>query len=47
MPGDSERAVRHGHPGVICNMNFGGMLEHGQVLRSMELFASKVMPQLA
>jgi alkanesulfonate monooxygenase SsuD/methylene tetrahydromethanopterin reductase-like flavin-dependent oxidoreductase (luciferase family) len=32
---------------VICNMNFAGMLEHRQVLRSMELFAAKVMPQLA
>jgi hypothetical protein len=32
---------------VICNMNFAGMLEHRQALRSMELFASKVMPQLA
>src|SRR6266511_3252490 len=36
-----------GIQGVICNMNFAGMLEHGQVLCSMELFASKVMPQLA
>jgi hypothetical protein len=32
---------------VICNMNFAGVLEHRQVLGSMELFASKVMPQLA
>jgi alkanesulfonate monooxygenase SsuD/methylene tetrahydromethanopterin reductase-like flavin-dependent oxidoreductase (luciferase family) len=32
---------------VICNMNFAGVLEHRQVLRSMDLFASKVMPQLA
>jgi alkanesulfonate monooxygenase SsuD/methylene tetrahydromethanopterin reductase-like flavin-dependent oxidoreductase (luciferase family) len=31
---------------VICNMNFSGVLEHRQVLRSMELLASKVMPQL-
>jgi alkanesulfonate monooxygenase SsuD/methylene tetrahydromethanopterin reductase-like flavin-dependent oxidoreductase (luciferase family) len=31
---------------VICNMNFAGVLEHRQVLHSMELFASKVMPQL-
>jgi alkanesulfonate monooxygenase SsuD/methylene tetrahydromethanopterin reductase-like flavin-dependent oxidoreductase (luciferase family) len=31
---------------VICNMNFAGVLEHRQVLRSMELFAAKVMPQL-
>jgi alkanesulfonate monooxygenase SsuD/methylene tetrahydromethanopterin reductase-like flavin-dependent oxidoreductase (luciferase family) len=31
---------------VICNLNFAGVLEHRQVLRSMELFASKVMPQL-
>jgi hypothetical protein len=32
---------------VICNMNFAGVLEHRQVLHSMTLFASKVMPQLA
>ena len=32
---------------VICNMNFAGVLEHRQVLGSMELFASKVMPRLA
>lgn len=32
---------------VICNMNFAGVLEQRQVLRSMELFASKVMSQLA
>jgi alkanesulfonate monooxygenase SsuD/methylene tetrahydromethanopterin reductase-like flavin-dependent oxidoreductase (luciferase family) len=28
----------------ICNFAFGGM-EHGKVLRSMELFAKEVMPQ--
>jgi hypothetical protein len=27
-------------------MNFAGVLDHRQVLHSMELFASKVMPQL-
>lgn len=32
---------------VICNMNFAGVLERRQVLRSMELFASKVMAPLA
>jgi alkanesulfonate monooxygenase SsuD/methylene tetrahydromethanopterin reductase-like flavin-dependent oxidoreductase (luciferase family) len=32
---------------VICNMNFAGVLDHRQVLDSMQLFASKVMPQLA
>jgi alkanesulfonate monooxygenase SsuD/methylene tetrahydromethanopterin reductase-like flavin-dependent oxidoreductase (luciferase family) len=32
---------------VICNMNFAGALDHRQVLRSMELFASQVMPHLA
>jgi len=32
---------------VICNMNFAGVLEHRQVLDSMQLFAAKVMPQLA
>jgi alkanesulfonate monooxygenase SsuD/methylene tetrahydromethanopterin reductase-like flavin-dependent oxidoreductase (luciferase family) len=31
---------------VICNMNFAGVLEHRQVLHSMQLFASTVMPQL-
>jgi alkanesulfonate monooxygenase SsuD/methylene tetrahydromethanopterin reductase-like flavin-dependent oxidoreductase (luciferase family) len=31
---------------VICNMNFAGVLEHRQVLHSMQLFATKVMPQL-
>jgi alkanesulfonate monooxygenase SsuD/methylene tetrahydromethanopterin reductase-like flavin-dependent oxidoreductase (luciferase family) len=31
---------------VICNMNFAGVLDHRQVLRSMELFASQVMPHL-
>jgi len=31
---------------VICNMNFAGVLDHRQVLRSMELFASQVMPYL-
>jgi alkanesulfonate monooxygenase SsuD/methylene tetrahydromethanopterin reductase-like flavin-dependent oxidoreductase (luciferase family) len=30
----------------ICNFAFGGM-EHGKVLRSMELFAKEVMPQFA
>lgn len=32
---------------VICNMNFAGVLEHRQVLDSMQLFVAKVMPQLA
>jgi hypothetical protein len=32
---------------VICTMNFAGVLEQRQVLRSMELCASKVMPPLA
>ena len=32
---------------VICNMNFAGVLEHRQVLDSMQLFAANVMPQLA
>ena len=32
---------------VICNMNFAGVLDHRQVLDSMQLFATKVMPQLA
>jgi alkanesulfonate monooxygenase SsuD/methylene tetrahydromethanopterin reductase-like flavin-dependent oxidoreductase (luciferase family) len=32
---------------VICNMNFAGVLEHRRVLDSMQLFAAKVMPQLA
>jgi alkanesulfonate monooxygenase SsuD/methylene tetrahydromethanopterin reductase-like flavin-dependent oxidoreductase (luciferase family) len=32
---------------VICNMNFAGVLDHRQVLHSMQLFAAKVMPQLA
>jgi alkanesulfonate monooxygenase SsuD/methylene tetrahydromethanopterin reductase-like flavin-dependent oxidoreductase (luciferase family) len=32
---------------IICNLNFAGMLEHRQALRSMELFASKVMARLA
>jgi alkanesulfonate monooxygenase SsuD/methylene tetrahydromethanopterin reductase-like flavin-dependent oxidoreductase (luciferase family) len=31
---------------VVCNMNFAGVLEHRQVLHSMQLFASEVMPQL-
>jgi len=32
---------------VICNMNFAGVLDQRQVLRSVELFATKVMPQVA
>jgi natural product biosynthesis luciferase-like monooxygenase protein len=32
---------------VICWFNPGGMVAHDHVLRSMDLFASKVMPQLA
>jgi alkanesulfonate monooxygenase SsuD/methylene tetrahydromethanopterin reductase-like flavin-dependent oxidoreductase (luciferase family) len=32
---------------VICNLNFAGVLEQRQVLDSMQLFAAKVMPQLA
>jgi alkanesulfonate monooxygenase SsuD/methylene tetrahydromethanopterin reductase-like flavin-dependent oxidoreductase (luciferase family) len=32
---------------VICNMNFAGVLDHRQVLHSMQLFAAKVMPRLA
>ena len=32
---------------VICNMNFAGVLDHRQVLHSMQLFAASVMPQLA
>ena len=32
---------------VICNMNFAGVLDHRQVLHSMQLFAANVMPQLA
>jgi alkanesulfonate monooxygenase SsuD/methylene tetrahydromethanopterin reductase-like flavin-dependent oxidoreductase (luciferase family) len=31
---------------VICWFNIGGMLPHAQVMRSMELFAAKVMPHL-
>jgi hypothetical protein len=31
---------------VICNMNFAGVLDHRQVLHSMQLFAASVMPQL-
>jgi alkanesulfonate monooxygenase SsuD/methylene tetrahydromethanopterin reductase-like flavin-dependent oxidoreductase (luciferase family) len=31
---------------IVCNMNFAGMLDHHQALRSMELFATKVMPHL-
>jgi alkanesulfonate monooxygenase SsuD/methylene tetrahydromethanopterin reductase-like flavin-dependent oxidoreductase (luciferase family) len=31
---------------VICWFNIGGMIPHVQVMRSMELFASKVMPYL-
>jgi alkanesulfonate monooxygenase SsuD/methylene tetrahydromethanopterin reductase-like flavin-dependent oxidoreductase (luciferase family) len=30
---------------VICWFNPGGMVPHNQVIRSMELFAAKVMPQ--
>jgi alkanesulfonate monooxygenase SsuD/methylene tetrahydromethanopterin reductase-like flavin-dependent oxidoreductase (luciferase family) len=36
-----------GIPEVICNMNFAGVLERRQVLHSMQLFATKVMPPLA
>jgi len=31
---------------VICWFNIGGMIPHLQVMRSMELFAAKVMPHL-
>jgi alkanesulfonate monooxygenase SsuD/methylene tetrahydromethanopterin reductase-like flavin-dependent oxidoreductase (luciferase family) len=31
---------------VICWFNIGGMIPHVQVMRSMELFAAKVMPHL-
>jgi hypothetical protein len=41
----AERAV--GIEEVICNMNFAGVLDHRQVLDSMQLFAAKVMPQVA
>ena len=32
---------------VICTMHFAGVLDHRQALDSMQLFATKVMPQLA
>jgi alkanesulfonate monooxygenase SsuD/methylene tetrahydromethanopterin reductase-like flavin-dependent oxidoreductase (luciferase family) len=32
---------------IICWFNTGGLVPHDQVMRSMELFAAKVMPQLA
>jgi alkanesulfonate monooxygenase SsuD/methylene tetrahydromethanopterin reductase-like flavin-dependent oxidoreductase (luciferase family) len=32
---------------LICWFNQGGLVPHIQVMRSMELFAAKVMPQLA
>ncbi len=31
---------------VICWFNIGGMVPHLQVMRSMEMFAAKVMPHL-
>jgi alkanesulfonate monooxygenase SsuD/methylene tetrahydromethanopterin reductase-like flavin-dependent oxidoreductase (luciferase family) len=31
---------------IICWFNIGGMISHMQVMRSMELFAAKVMPHL-
>ena len=31
---------------IICWFNIGGMVPHTQVMRSMELFAAKVMPHL-
>jgi len=32
---------------VIAWFNFGGMVSHGAVIRSMELFASRVMPHFS
>ena len=32
---------------IVCNLNFAGMLEQRQALRSMELFAFKVMARLS
>lgn len=32
---------------VIAWFNFGGMVSHERVMRSMELFASRVMPHCA
>ena len=32
---------------LICWFNQGGLVPHPQVMRSMELFAEKVMPHLA
>jgi hypothetical protein len=32
---------------VICFFNMGGMIPHDRVLRSMELFAAKVMPHFS
>jgi len=35
------------NPGrVICWFNFGGMIPHDQVLRSMELFSARVLPHV-
>ena len=35
------------NPGrVICWFNFGGLIPHEQVLRSMELFSAEVMPRM-
>jgi hypothetical protein len=35
------------NPGrVICWFNFGGVIPHHEVMRSMELFSARVLPQL-
>jgi len=48
MSGGAQIELRTvGLQDVICNMNFAGALDHRQVLHSMQLFATKVMPQLA
>jgi hypothetical protein len=31
---------------VICWFNFGGLIPHERVLRSMELFSARVMPHV-
>ncbi len=42
-----QRVQQELNPGrVICWFNFGGLVAHDRVLRSMELFSSRVLPHL-
>ena len=42
-----QRVQQEFNPGrVICWFNFGGLIPHDRVMRSMELFSSRVLPHV-